>query len=355
MSDTTSPIADGVLAAIAGQRLDGRVRLALLPGWITLSLTTVVVTLVGADIPLWVQLTPLVLSVLLLGLPHGAVDHLVAPRARGTGLTARSMATVSVVYALLGGGYALVWFLSPVVAFVFFILLTWLHWGQGDVHPLRELLGGDHVRGPGGTVLTALVRGGAPMVVPLVAFPAEYRRVAEWIVGVVDPVAVGGLAPFFTTDARIAVGTLYGALIIAALGLGWVRATDSRVWRIDAAETALLVAFFSTVPPLLAIGIYFCFWHSLRHIVRYLLLDDDIERVIADGAVARPLARFGRDAVPLTVLSLVFGVALYVLLPGAGTDPGSLLGVYLVFIAVLTLPHVAFVSLLDYYDGFWWS
>jgi len=29
------------------------------------------------------------------------------------------------------------------------------------------------------------------------------------------------------------------------------------------------------------------------------------------------------------------------------------MGVYLVFIAVLTLPHVAFVSLLDHYDGFW--
>ena len=353
MSDTTSPIADGVLAAIAGQRLDGRVRLALLPGWITLSLTTVVVTLVGADIPLWVQLTPLVLSVLLLGLPHGAVDHLVAPRARGTGLTARSMATVSVVYALLGGGYALVWFLSPVVAFVFFILLTWLHWGQGDVHPLRELLGGDHVRGPGGTVLTALVRGGAPMLVPLVAFPGEYRRVAEWIVGVVDPGAVGALDPFFTTEARLLVAVVYGSLVVTALGLGWIRASNTRPWRIDAAETGLLVVFFATVPPLLAIGLYFCFWHSLRHIVRFLLLDDRIAASVDDGAVVAPMARFARDAAPLTALSLVFAVALYLLLPGAAADPGSLMGVYLVFIAVLTLPHVAFVSVLDYYDGFW--
>ncbi|MCL9814779.1 Brp/Blh family beta-carotene 15,15'-dioxygenase [Natranaeroarchaeum aerophilus] len=353
MSDTSSPTAERLVAALAGRRLEGAARLALLPGWITLLATSVLVTIVGTEIPLSIQLAPLFLSVLLLGLPHGAVDHLVTPRARGTALTIRSMAEVGVVYAVLGSGYAVVWFLSPAAAFVFFILLTWFHWGQGDIHPVRELVGGNHVRGPGGTALTALVRGGAPMLVPLVAFPGEYRRVAEWIVGVVDPGAVGALDPFFTAEARLLVAALYGALVVGALSLGWVRRTDSRPWRIDAVETGLLVGFFATVPPLLAIGLYFCFWHSLRHIVRFLLLDEHVESEIADGAVVTPLSRFARDAAPLTALSLVFGVALYLLLPGAATDPGSLMGVYLVFIAVLTLPHVAFVSVLDYYDGFW--
>ncbi|QSG03783.1 Brp/Blh family beta-carotene 15,15'-dioxygenase [Natranaeroarchaeum sulfidigenes] len=353
MSDTSSPTAERLTTALAGRRLEGAARLALLPGWITLLATSVVVTVVGTEIPLSIQLAPLFLSVLLLGLPHGAVDHLVTPRARGTGLTARSLAEVGLVYALLGGGYAVVWFLSPAAAFVFFILLTWFHWGQGDVHPLRELVGVTHVRGPGGTALTALVRGGAPMLVPLVAFPGEYRRVAEWIVGVVDPGAVGALDPFFTTEARLLVAVVYGSLVVTALGLGWIRASNTRPWRIDAAETGLLVVFFATVPPLLAIGLYFCFWHSLRHIVRFLLLDDRIAASVDDGAVVAPMARFARDAAPLTALSLVFAVALYLLLPGAAADPGSLMGVYLVFIAVLTLPHVAFVSVLDYYDGFW--
>ena len=353
MSDISSSTAERLVAALTGQQLDGASRLALLPGWITLLATSVLVTLVGRDLPLSVQLLPLFLSVLLLGLPHGAVDHLVTPRARGTGLTARSMAEVGVVYALLGGGYAVVWFLSPAVAFVFFILLTWFHWGQGDVHPLRELAGATHIRGTVGTGLTALVRGGAPMLVPLIAFPGEYRRVAEWIVGVVDPGAVSALDPFFTAEARFLVAVVYGSLVVTALGLGRLRASNTRPWRIDAAETALLIVFFVSVPPLLAIGLYFCFWHSLRHVVRFLMLDDATERAIADGAVVTPLARFARDAAPLTALSIVFAVALYVLLPGATIDPGSLLGVYLVFIAVLTLPHVAFVSVLDYYDGFW--
>ncbi|MFC7115931.1 Brp/Blh family beta-carotene 15,15'-dioxygenase [Natronoarchaeum sp. GCM10025703] len=353
MTGRTIPTARGVVDAVSGTRLDGPVRLALLPGWLTLVIASVAVSVLGSDIPLSIQLLPLFVSALLLGLPHGAVDHLVAPRAKGTGLTTRSMAEVGVVYALLGGGYAIVWILSPVVAFVFFILLTWFHWGQGDVHPLREIVGADHVRGFGGTALTALVRGGAPMLVPLVAFPGEYRRVAGWIVGVVDPGAVSALDPVFTAEARLLVGLGYGLLVVATLAIGRIRASNDRGWRIDAAETLLLVLFFTTVPPLLAIGLYFCFWHSLRHIVRYLLLDDDIETAISRGAVRRPLVRFTRDALPLTLLALVFGVGFVAFLPEASTDPESLMGVYLVFIAVLTLPHVAFVSLLDHYDGFW--
>lgn len=328
-------------------------RLALVPGWIALVATMLLSIGIRGELSLSVQLVPLFASVVLLGLPHGAVDHLVVPRARGDRLTVGTMLRVAGVYAGLGGAYTVLWVVNPSVAFVGFVLLTWAHWGQGDLHPLCELVGADHVRGVDGAALTALVRGGAPMLVPLVAFPAEYERVAGWIVGVVDPASVASLDPFFAPETRTLIGAGYGLVVVAALGVGWVRSTDRRGWRIDVAETALLIAFFLTVPPVLAIGVYFCVWHSLRHVVRYLLLDGDVAAALSDGAVVTPLSRFARDAFPLTALAILLGVGFAVVLPAAGTDVTDLFGAYLVFIAVLTLPHVAFVSLLDRYDGLW--
>lgn len=46
-----------------------------------------------------------------------------------------------------------------------------------------------------------------------------------------------------------------------------------RVWREDAFEIVLLAAFFALVPPVLAVGLYFCLWHSVRHVGRLMLLD----------------------------------------------------------------------------------
>lgn len=354
MNDTLPSTDDGTTVATSAW-FDGAVRLGIVPGWGILFVTAILLAAFGSDVPRWIQLVPLFASALLLGLPHGAVDHLVAAYVSGDGLSLRTMAAVGTVYAVLGGGYAVVWVLAPTAAFVGFILLTWFHWGQGDVHPLRELLGADHIRGIGGTALTVFVRGGAPMLVPFVAFPDEYRRVATWIVGAVDPTAVSALDPVFTADVRLLAGAGYGILVVLTLVLGRIRAGNRRGWRIDAVETLLLLVFFSVVPPLFAIGLYFCFWHSLRHIVRYLLLDEETATDMSRGAIRSPLRRFTVDALPLTVLALGFGIGFAVVLPGASTDPESLLGIYLVFIAVLTLPHVAFVSILDYEDDIWRS
>lgn len=328
------------------------VALALYPGWGCLLAVAALVAAVGPP-PLAWQLGPLFASVLLLGLPHGAVDHLVVPRALGGRLTLRLAVAVGGVYAVIGGAYLAGWFLAPAAAFGFFIALTWLHWGQGDIHPVRELVGGDHLNTRPVAAGTLLVRGGMPMLVPLLAFPDQYRRVAGWLIELFEPDRTAALAVLFAPDVRAALAVGFGTLIAVTLAAGLAIAADRQAWAVDAGETLLLVGFFTTVPPVLAIGVYFCVWHSLRHVVRYLLLDGRSRAAFASGSISGPLARFGRDAAPLTGLSLVLGGGLYALVPGASTEPRTLLGLYLVFIAVLTLPHVLFVSYLDVQDGLW--
>jgi Brp/Blh family beta-carotene 15,15'-monooxygenase len=326
-------------------------RWALAPGWLA-CLLLVPLFVVVPDVSAAVRYLPLVASVVLVGLPHGAVDHLVPSRLRGDPPTPRSLAAVGLLYAVVGGAYALAWFLAPVAAFVAFILLTLAHWGQGDVHALVALAGGDHLRTRPQRVLAAVVRGGFPMLVPLVAFPDAYREVAAALVA---PFAgsAAPLAPVFASGTRLAVGVGFAALVAVHLAVGFRRRGDGAGWRRDAGETLLLGGFFATVPPLVAVGTYFCLWHAARHVARLVLLDGPAVDALAGGDARAALARFARQAAPLTAASLALLGGLYLLVPDPPTTLPGFVGLYLVLIAALTLPHVVVVAWMDRAQGLW--
>jgi Brp/Blh family beta-carotene 15,15'-monooxygenase len=328
------------------------VRLTVVPGWAVL----VVVTLAfaaGLSLPLEYQFVPLVASVALFGLPHGAVDHLAPTRVRGRPPTRRSLAAVGLLYAVVGGVYAAVWFVAPIAAFAAFILLTWLHWGQGEVHSLVALLGVDHLTTPAQRALTALARGTLPMLVPLVAFPEQYQFVAETLVGLFAEPTLGPADAAFTPTGRLGVAALVAGLLVASLALGYARADERRDWFVDAGEVALLVAFFAVVPPILAVGLYFTCWHALRHIARLVAIDPGARTGLADGRHSVALLRFARDAAPLTAVSLAVLGVFYWLVPVAPGSVSEWVAQYLVLIAALTLPHVVVVAWLDREQAVW--
>lgn len=177
------------------------------------------------------------------------------------------------------------------------------------------LAGADHLRSRTARALTAFVRGAIPMLVPLVAFPAEYAFVARALVGLFDPTVVYALEPAFAPGTRIAVGVVLAASILASIALGARGADDCGPWLLDAGETVGLVAYFAVVPPILAIGLYFPFWHSLRHVLRAILLDEPARDHLARGRVARAFGRFARDATPLTAGAVVLCIALALVVP----------------------------------------
>ncbi len=326
---------------------------AVRPGWVVLAVL-VVPFLLGLSVPPALQYVPLAASVAVLGLPHGAVDHLAVERARGESPTYRGMARVGVLYALLGGAYLALWYLVPVLAFVLFIAITWAHWGQGDVYALVAIEQVSHLRTRAQRALAAAVRGGLPMLVPLVSYPGQYREVAALLVGRFG-VTAADLAPLFAAETRLALGGGFAALTLVALAVGARRGdglTDPG-WRVDALETGLLWAFFLAVPPVLAIGVYFPLWHSVRHIARLALVDPRAAGALSRGDWRAALARFARDAAPLTAVSLVFLGGFYLLVPVRPTGLPETVGLYLVLIAVLTLPHVVVVSLMDRAEGVW--
>jgi len=322
------------------------------PGWVALALLLGTTPLLG-DLPTAYRYAPLVASAVVLGLPHGAVDHLALDRVRSRSPTPRSVGRVGLLYLLVGGAYAACWFLAPTAAFVLFVALTWVHWGQGDLHALVRLGGASHLRTRGQRALTVAVRGGLPMLVPLVAFPGRYRAVGQALVGLFGPGSLGGVGWLFAPSTRLAVGAGFALLTAGTLALHARRAADPGDWVLDAGETLLLWLFFLLVPPVLAVGWYFCLWHALRHVGRLALVDDGAATALAGGDLSLALGRVARDAAPLTAASLLLLGGWYLLVPASPTDVPGLVAVYLVLVAVLTAPHVVVVTLMDRAEGVW--
>lgn len=325
-------------------------RLVFLLPWAVLGTTTLAVTALGAP-PREYQLLVFASSVVVLGLPHGALDHLAPARARGESPTRRRFALVGALYLAVGLSYALVWWLAPVFAFVLFIAITWFHWGQGDLHALVALSSPSHLETASRRALSVTARGALPMLVPLVAFPGEYRLVAESLVGLFAGPDLGAAAVAFTPAGRALAATAVGTLVVGSLVASY-SADRRRIWAVDAGETLLLVVYFLVVPPILAVGLYFCLWHALRHVVRLLLVDPVGHERLAES-VPKALARFAREAAPLTAGALGTIALLGLVLAASPTDPNDLFGVYLVGIALLTAPHVLVVGWMDRAEGIW--
>jgi Brp/Blh family beta-carotene 15,15'-monooxygenase len=319
------------------------------PAWVVVALSTLaaaVVTVADLTVPLppVLRYLPLALSLLLFGLPHGAVDHLAPSRAAGRRPTIRAMTAVGLGYLLLGGAYAALWATAPVLSAALFVGLTWFHWGQGDLYTLDALGGREaYLDGVGVRAATVVVRGGLPMLVPLLRFPERYRAVVDaWVALFGRTLDAGWLLEW---DVRVALGVAFAALTLGTLLEGYRRG-GGWVWRRDAAETLLLWGYFLLVPPLVAVGVYFCVWHSLRHVARLIGVDDAARAAFEAGNAVDALCRTGRDAVPLTAVSVAALVAMGVV-AGVDTAPATLAALYLVFVSVLTLPHVAVVTWMD--------
>ncbi len=280
---------------------------------------------------------------LLLGLPHGAVDHLVPAwvRARRTSLPATAallvgyVATAAVMLVLLRR--------YPLPGLLVFLATSLLHFGAGEVQYgrlrtdpalLRRLqppTAGAPVRTAAAGALQVLGWGGTSVLLPLACWPAQVRPVLEAL-------APGSGRLLLAPDVRYAAS----AVVLAAAGLTVARALRQRRYR-PAAELTLLVAVFLLVPPLVAFAGYFGAWHSTRHIVRLLAADPANTDDLAAGRLAPALRRFARAAAWPTALALLALVALV----AAANDAQAYLAADLTLLAALTAPHMLLVGWFD--------
>lgn len=270
----------------------------------------------------WVELALLAGLVGVLGLPHGAVDHL-----QGRALFAPRFgrAWPAAFAAAYLGAAALViaaWAAWPPGLLVGFLALAVGHFGSEDtaaarLAPAKTLAGG----------LESALRGALPVMLPVTLQPATTATHfaallpdthAEAVTGVLATLAPAGLAYL---------AMLTGYAVAAALR----RRFDLVL------ETAVLAGVFTALPPLLAFAVYFCVWHAPRH---------SLAVIAEQGArrLGRGVRDFARTAAPLTAVTLATAGATWLMLrPDAGADAATLQVVF-IGLAALTVPHVGLAA-----------
>jgi beta-carotene 15,15'-dioxygenase len=175
--------------------------------------------------------------------------------------------------------------------------------------------------------------------VPLWHWPAETMAIVRGLL------ALAGATSLPTTAGPLASGLLLAVLGgLALLWLSYYRQQQAELARTDALETGLLVALLLVLPPVLAAGVYFVFWHSLQHVLRMNQLMDRAATA-GRGSLWGELGFFLRRSAPLLLISLG-GLAVVFGLAWAWAASGTVLvSLALLAASVVTLPHALLVTL----------
>ncbi len=256
------------------------------------------VGLVGMEVSSIAQLGALAVGVALLGIPHGAVDPLLA-RVFGVANTPAQTAWFIIAYIAIAGLVVGAWLLAPAPSLGAFLALSIWHF-RGDW--LQEV-----------SLVEASAAAATVVCAPALFHPGE-------IVEIFSMLAFGGAVENLVSIARVV-----GAVAVAAL-IGTV-AFRIRHQRLAALELLTLPLLAWLLPPLLFFVVYFCGLHSPRHII-------ESARVLSWRS---PVVRL--TAVGISVVTVVAALGIYVSLPTIDTTP-RLLAVVFIGLAALTVPHM---------------
>jgi len=256
----------------------------------------------SALMPSDAQCLSALLAIIVLGVPHGALDGEIARSRLRPRFGWAWFAVFSVPYLALFALVLLAWHLAPVPTLAAFLAASVWHFGSEDAP---------------GTRLEAVVRGGLPIAVPVLAHPAATTAVFATIAAAPLP-----QPPEWLLDA---------SLVWLALAAVWIGHTALRRQGPSLVVPALLAGVFIALPPLTAFAIYFVCVHAPAHATALIRNPRRAPRV-RDGRSAILLA------LPITGLTLLIGAALWPFYVGAA--PQRLLCLTLQVLAALTLPHM---------------
>lgn len=284
-------------------------------------------------------LVPLLVSLVVFGMAHGAVDHHVARRLDRPQRTWLFF----VLYLAAALAVGSLWLLAPSAGLVAFLAVSVVHWGQGELW-FAVATGRPPPTSRLRLVAFGLPRGALPILLPFLAHPEEATDVASSILRLFDGSAAVGVP---SGAVRIVGLGLLGLAMLVALVCA---SRDGAPVAREAGELGLLAATFLLVPPTFAVGVYFLTWHAPRHVVRLLAADPAQRALLVARRPGRAVAAFHREAAPLSVVALL-GCAL--LAVAIRTDVGGeeTVAVSLAVIAGLTWPHAAVVARMDHVQG----
>jgi Brp/Blh family beta-carotene 15,15'-monooxygenase len=255
--------------------------------------------------PLDTQAQLIVLSpiILLMGVPHGALDTVFARQFVGirsiAGWGLFALAYVAAAAAVVG-----LWWIAPGFFLAAFLLISVFHFSgdpQGKTPALFRML-----------------YGGAIVFCPLALHAAEVSEVFSYLAGV--------------PAAQAMVAALQWAAWPWVVAIGIAAIAGARREPVRSIELVTVAALLTVAPPLIGFTLFFCCMHSARHVLR--------TRDYSNEGTLRALLRIAVWPMAMTVASVAFAWWL------SGGSPLDMRLAQLLFVglAALTVPHMIVVE-----------
>ena len=257
--------------------------------------------------PLPVQAAVLGVLVATLGLPHGALDPLIARRA-GLWRTPLGFAGFNLGYLAIVALVVGVWLLAPTASLIGFLVVSGIHfgadWNGGRSVVLRSLTG-----------------------VGLLTLPAFAHH--DEVAGIYRTLA--GTGGGIVADVQSSLGpvAIVAMLIGAALAL--------RRRPTDALEILLATTLALVAPPLIFFALYFCALHSARHL-RHGFVEER-----GSGRLA-VLITVAYTVVPIVAVGILTAVFVGDFAPGGSLADGWIIRLVFIGLAALTVPHMIVIA-----------
>ena len=265
------------------------------------------------------------LIALAVGIPHGALDHLVTlPRT-----SAAKMAVFILIYVAVAIAAVVALLTWSVIGFIGVVVMSAVHFGIGDAAFISEIDRRSVDQKPFQKYLYAAAAGTLPVVIPLVseksnsALEKVNPELLDWHQGLNNDL-------------------MLWTMVLTAIVL--LRLVQKRRDG-EANDLVLLYLLAVTAPPLVAFAVYFGCWHALRHTARLTLTLPSSQAAFAEGNLKRAFIKAVLPGTPALIGTFVVAAAI-VIFRGDSLDD-QFLWVSLVVVWALTVPHMAVTARLD--------
>jgi Brp/Blh family beta-carotene 15,15'-monooxygenase len=260
------------------------------------------------NLPQELQFGIFALILLLVGIPHGGIDHLIHnPEIRPKGLVHFILR-----YLLLMAGYGLLWWLLPIAALIAFLAMSAYHFGQSHFLEQGKL---ENREG-----FLYLLKGAFFLVVILFG---DWKMTQEILSSI--------LTLQLSEEIRL---SILGVLLVCSL---IIQGFSSKPFGLgDGLDYLILAPILYFSPLLISFSIYFGFWHSLPS----MLAEYSYLRQIP--AFNSPL-KFGKQLLPFSGISLV-GIVVILFAGLEFLDPNQLYLLFFVMISLISLPHILYMD-----------
>ncbi|MFO7799021.1 Brp/Blh family beta-carotene 15,15'-dioxygenase [Rhodohalobacter sp.] len=284
---------------------------------VTTSLVLIGIALCLPDFLNQLTLPILLLSVFIIGIPHGAIDHIMATELYGLKNSLKDHLLFYASYLFIMLIIAVLWIYAPVAGMTLFLLISIYHFGQADME--------DFLNSSAPSYLWYILRG--VLIIGLIVFSSPtttYPIISEAMR--MDLMAFEDFMP----DASLSVLILLS--LYAAFTLWGIFKKHFKQNLRFVADSTLLAGLIIITGPLIGFAVYFALWHSIGHV-------NEMKEFFESKRKSLSFVEFYKKATPFTLVSL-FGLLMLYGINQFLQLEGEFITLMFILISVLTLPHL---------------